>query len=67
MQPPDIQAIIAAILTLAATPLQDRQPGTTPEALGREDFYGYFSGSHWSGSADVTCAVATGSPARIAF
>jgi hypothetical protein len=42
MQPPDIQAIIAAILTLAATPLQDRQPGTTPEALVVRTFTAIF-------------------------
>ena len=32
MQPPEIQFIIAAILTLAATPLKVLQPGTAPEA-----------------------------------
>ena len=42
MQPPDIQAIIAAILTLAATPLQDRQPGTTPEELVVRTFTAIF-------------------------
>jgi hypothetical protein len=42
MQPPEIQAIIAAILTLAATPLQDRQPGTTPEALVVRTFTAIF-------------------------
>jgi hypothetical protein len=32
MQPPEIQLIIAAILTLAATPLKVLPPGTAPEA-----------------------------------
>jgi hypothetical protein len=32
MQPPEIRLIIAAILTLAATPLKVLSPGAVPEA-----------------------------------
>ena len=59
MQPPEIQFIIAAILTLAATPLKVLQPGTAPEAeVLRTYLHRYCSGSHGSDSDDVTYAVA---------
>jgi hypothetical protein len=41
MQPQDIQLIVAAILTLAATPLKTLPPGASPESEVLRTFFAF--------------------------